>query len=101
MTSNELGWDARWIEPVEAPDVADAYRPAYHLAVEFEVPSGVVVAARLRCSARGLHKAFLDGQRLGDLELTPGCTAYRSRIKCTLSMSRRCSPRAGTCSGSS
>ena len=37
--------------------------------------------ARLYVTALGLYEAFLDGQRVGDAELTPGYTQYRARVQ--------------------
>jgi alpha-L-rhamnosidase len=54
-------------------------RPAYHLAASFQV-SSPVTSAVLRITAHGIYEAFLNGQRIGDHELSPGFTAYRSRI---------------------
>jgi alpha-L-rhamnosidase len=46
--------------------------------VRLEAPIG---AARLHATAHGLYEAFVNGVRVGDLELTPGFTAYRSRLQ--------------------
>ena len=73
-------WSAAWIEPIEASDGPTAHRPAYHLATEFDV-GGPVVAATLFATAHGVYEAFINGERVGDIELTPGFTAYRSRVQ--------------------
>ena len=55
-------------------------RGAIHLRVRFvvtEQPS----SARLRATALGIYELHLDGVRVGDLELTPGFTAYRSTLE--------------------
>jgi alpha-L-rhamnosidase len=65
------------VEPVGGPD---AHRPAYHLAGEVTV-DGAVQSAVLRATSHGLYEAFVNGTRVGDLELTPGFTAYRERIQ--------------------
>ena len=36
--------------------------------------------ARAYATAHGLYELFLNGTRVGDLELTPGSTAYRSQL---------------------
>jgi alpha-L-rhamnosidase len=70
-------WMARWIEPEEDAERPEAgSRPAYMLRHEFAVPSAIV-RARLYATAHGVYEAFLNGHRVGDLELTPGFTAYR------------------------
>jgi len=37
--------------------------------------------ARLYITALGLYEAFLDGRRVGDVELAPGYTQYRARVQ--------------------
>src|SRR6185312_6889539 len=37
--------------------------------------------ARFYATAHGIYELFLDGQRLGDMELTPGFTAYRTNLE--------------------
>ncbi|MEV6493035.1 family 78 glycoside hydrolase catalytic domain [Actinoplanes sp. NPDC051633] len=61
-------WQAVWIE-------ADSL-----LRHEFDVDRPVV-RARLYATARGLYEAFLNGQRVGDAELTPGFTQYEARFQ--------------------
>ena len=52
-----------------------------------------VASARLYATAHGVYEAFLNGQRVGDAELTPGYTEYRSRLQVqTYDVSRRCAP---------
>jgi alpha-L-rhamnosidase len=72
-------WTARWIEPDEPAVQPPGARPAHHLRGAFLLPGGVR-KARLHATAHGLYEAFLNGQRVGDQELTPGFTAYRSRL---------------------
>ncbi|HEY1830285.1 MAG TPA: family 78 glycoside hydrolase catalytic domain [Acidimicrobiales bacterium] len=73
-------WRARWIEPREAPNGPDAFRPAYNLATDFDVEAGVTSAV-LHITAHGIYEAFLNGVRIGDRELTPGFTSYHSRLQ--------------------
>jgi alpha-L-rhamnosidase len=77
---SERSWTASWIEPVEADDVAPAQRPAYHLATDFEVV-GNVVRATLHATAHGVYEAYVNGDRVGNEELTPGFSAYRRRLQ--------------------
>jgi alpha-L-rhamnosidase len=72
-------WTARWIEPHEAEERTPGSRPAYLLRREFNVPAPVV-RARLYATAHGIYEAFLNDHRIGDLELTPGYTAYRDNL---------------------
>lgn len=73
-------WVASWIEPVEPPEGPDAHRPAYHLAGEVTI-DGPIQSAFLHATAHGIYEAFVNGIRVGDLELTPGFTAYRKRLQ--------------------
>ena len=68
---------ASWIGPVEPDGGPDRLRPAYQLARSFTV-DGEVLEAVLHVTAHGLYEAFVNGARVGDAELTPGWTAYRS-----------------------
>jgi alpha-L-rhamnosidase len=70
---------AQWIEPVEGSDVLDVQRPVYQLVGSFDLLE--VATAELRITAHGIYEAFLNGVRVGDEELTPGFTSYRSRLQ--------------------
>ncbi len=74
------GLRAAWVSPVEGELAAKGERPAYWLRGEFEL-TAAPVSATLRVSAQGLYQAFLNGNRVGDQELTPGSTQYRQRIQ--------------------
>jgi alpha-L-rhamnosidase len=73
-------WVARWVAPVEAGDLPPRQRPAYQLAGAARI-DGEVARARLYVTAHGVYEAFVNGTRVGDLELTPGWTAYRQRLQ--------------------
>ncbi|MFJ4616974.1 family 78 glycoside hydrolase catalytic domain [Streptomyces sp. NPDC088812] len=73
-------WRARWIEPVETAPAPAGHRPAHLLRHDFALP-GAVRSARLYATAHGVYELFLNGHRVGDEELTPGFTAYRSRLQ--------------------
>src|ERR1700754_1126062 len=55
-------------------------RPAALLRYEFDVDRPVV-SARLHATAQGLYEAFLNAERVGDAELTPGFTQYDVRLQ--------------------
>ncbi len=55
-------------------------RPALYFQRTFSVDSNPQ-RARLYATAHGLYELDLDGVRLGDSELTPGFTAYRSHLE--------------------
>jgi alpha-L-rhamnosidase len=81
----EADWQARWIGVAEdqpgakgAARVAGS-RPAYWLRTTFDVPR--FSQARLYVTALGLYEAFIDGRRVGDIELAPGYTQYRARVQ--------------------
>jgi alpha-L-rhamnosidase len=73
-------WQASWIEPGTMPAGKAGDRPAALLRCEFETAQSVV-AARLHATAHGMYEAFLNGERVGDAELTPGFTQYNERLQ--------------------
>ncbi|MGW5655109.1 family 78 glycoside hydrolase catalytic domain [Streptomyces humi] len=73
-------WQALWIEPAETEPAAAGRRPAHLLRHSFSLAKPVR-EARLHATAHGVYEAFLNGRRVGDMELTPGFTAYRSRLQ--------------------
>ena len=72
-------WTARWIGADEDPRPGQGSRPAYWLRTTVDVPA--FGEARLYITALGLYEAFLDGRRVGDVELAPGYTQYRARVQ--------------------
>ena len=68
-------WRARWISPAESVDRGHGRRPAHLLSVRFAVRS-TVRSARLYATALGVYEAFVNGERAGTAELTPGSTSY-------------------------
>ena len=73
-------WQASWIEPGRDPAGTPGDRPAALLRVEFDIDRPVV-GARLYATAQGLYEAFVNGERAGDAELTPGFTQYDVRLQ--------------------
>jgi alpha-L-rhamnosidase len=71
-------WTAKWITAVHTPR-RNERSPVDCFRVRFR-PSGTVARARLYASARGVYDAHLNGVRVGDVELAPGSTDYRTRI---------------------
>jgi len=69
---------AKWVKVVEPELKLKGQRPAYWVAKEFDSTASRAV---LRVSAQGLYRAYLNGERVGDQELTPGSTQYNSRIQ--------------------
>jgi alpha-L-rhamnosidase len=73
-------WSARWIEPADPDPGPPGHRSAMLVRGEFELPDAPV-RARLYATAHGVYEAFVNGQRVGDAELTPGYTEYRDRLQ--------------------
>ncbi|MFC4785641.1 family 78 glycoside hydrolase catalytic domain [Nocardioides sp. MAHUQ-72] len=73
-------WTADWVRPAEDEVAGPGFRPAYLLRGELDVDKPVL-AARLYVTAHGLYEPYLNGHRVGDLELAPGFTEYRSRVQ--------------------
>ena len=73
-------WTAGWIRVPEHQRPLKGHRPAYWLRREFDLGARPA-RARLYSSARGIYEVFVNGARVGDLELTPGYTQYRHRIQ--------------------
>ncbi|GAA1650246.1 alpha-L-rhamnosidase [Actinoplanes couchii] len=72
-------WTASWISPAEPAVPPPGQRPAYMLRGTFEV-TGEVTRARLYATALGVYEAFLNGDRVGYIELAPGATSYADTL---------------------
>jgi len=72
-------WAARWISPADTRPHPGGERPAHLLSRTFDLDAPVQ-SARIYATAHGLYELFLNGQRVGDLELTPGWTDYRHQL---------------------
>lgn len=76
---DESDWVAQFVGPAgDEPD--GPHRRPSRVRHEFDLP-GDVVSARLYLSAHGVAEAELNGERVGDEELTPGWTSYRHRLR--------------------
>ncbi|MFJ3666770.1 family 78 glycoside hydrolase catalytic domain [Streptomyces sp. NPDC090106] len=73
-------WQAQWIAPAEAAPAEAGRRPAHLLRDTFTLDRPVRTA-RLYATAHGVYEMFLNGTRVGDEELTPGFTSYRTRLQ--------------------
>jgi alpha-L-rhamnosidase len=73
-------WQSSWVEPGVTPEGPAGERPAALLRFEFDADRPVA-AARLHATAQGIYEAFLNGERVGDAELTPGFTQYDERLQ--------------------
>ena len=72
-------WVSEWIEPYEPVRAEAGTRPAHVLRHRFELDS-VATNARLYATAHGCYETFLNGKRVGDVELAPGFSAYWARL---------------------
>lgn len=72
---------SQWIEPAEDYIPEPGRRPAYLLRSPEFRPSRRIVQAELVSTAHGVYEVFVNGERVGDRELTPGFTAYRDRLQ--------------------
>lgn len=66
-------WVASWVEPYEIERSAHVLRHHFHLA-------GAPADARLYATAHGIYETFLNGRRVGDVELAPGFTSYPTTL---------------------
>ena len=73
-------WTAAWIGPGETAIPAPGERPGYALSTTFELDA-VPDTARAYATAHGIYELFINGQRAGDQELTPGSTSYHSTLQ--------------------
>jgi alpha-L-rhamnosidase len=72
-------WQADWITPDWDEDTSHP-QPAPMLRTEFAL-DGDIASARLYATSLGLYELHLNGQRVGDGQLTPGWTSYKKRIQ--------------------
>jgi alpha-L-rhamnosidase len=72
-------WQAAWITPAWDEDKHSS-QPCPLLRRVFGV-RGPVRSARLYATALGLYACALNGQRIGDQQLTPGWTSYDTRLQ--------------------
>jgi alpha-L-rhamnosidase len=72
-------WSARWVGPNERVVPKPGERPAWLLRRSFDLDDTAAIA-RLHATAHGVYEAFVNGERVGDLELTPGFTSYATNL---------------------
>ena len=73
-------WVSSWVVPAEEDGHRPGFRPAYLLRGEADLDRPVA-AARLYVTAHGIYEMYLNGRRVGDLELAPGFTEYAARTQ--------------------
>lgn len=78
--SPAVDWTAEWIGPAEEDRARAGDRPAYLLRRDFDL-AAVPNMAWMHSTAHGVYECFLNGRRVGDMELTPGYTSYETRLQ--------------------
>ena len=73
-------WTAQWIGPDEPEVPAPGRRPGYALTKTFTLPAAPE-KARAYATARGIYELFINGNRVGDQQLTPGSTSYNTTLQ--------------------
>lgn len=73
-------WRARFVSPPEDEVALAGQRPGYLLRRSITL-AGPPTQARLYATAHGIYELSLNGTRVGDRELTPGWTAYRTHLE--------------------
>jgi len=76
---DKADWTAKWIAGDYIPKKNQRY-PVDHFKKEF-VNAKPVAKARLYITACGLYTARINGRRVGDFVMAPGCTDYRKRLQ--------------------
>ncbi|VXB37334.1 Alfa-L-rhamnosidase [Microbacterium sp. 8M] len=72
-------WTARWITGDYQPKKNTRY-PVDCFRTRFRI-RGPIARARLYATALGLYDAHLNGARVGEFQLAPGSTDYRTRVQ--------------------
>jgi alpha-L-rhamnosidase len=75
---NTADWKALWIEPGYQED--SVMRPSPLFRKLFNVDRKIV-SATAYITAHGLYEAWINGKRIGNDYLTPGWTAYKTRLQ--------------------
>ncbi|MFF1253841.1 family 78 glycoside hydrolase catalytic domain [Pseudarthrobacter sp. NPDC058329] len=73
-------WTGQWIGPDEPRVPAPGGRPGYALKKTFTV-GAAPESARAYATAHGIYELFLNGERVGDQQLTPGSTSYNTTLQ--------------------
>ena len=75
-------WSGRFLGATDCgPLRPRGERGAVYFRRRFTVPAPAPVRARVYATAHGIYELHLDGTRVGDLELTPGFTAYQTHLE--------------------
>lgn len=80
---NNEDWKGKWVGAAVPTDTTEFGLPRFRpqtLSKTFTIEKSPK-AARLYITAKGVFRAELNGQRIGNDEMTPGYTPYQSRIE--------------------
>lgn len=72
-------WAATWISPAEPAAPGDADRPAYWFEATLDLAEAPTDAV-WHVTALGIYEAFINDERVGDAELTPGVSNYDTTL---------------------
>ncbi len=75
---NPSDWNASWIRAGIV--FSEVLHPSPMLRKEFNLKK-TIKSARLYISSQGLYRAEINGEKVGDQEMTPGWTSYHSRVQ--------------------
>ncbi|HKU03154.1 MAG TPA: family 78 glycoside hydrolase catalytic domain [Arthrobacter sp.] len=73
-------WTAQWIGAAEPEVPAAGERPGYAFTKTFNLDAAPH-RARAYATAHGIYELFINGQRVGDQQLTPGSTSYNTTLQ--------------------
>ncbi len=76
---HQSDWTASWVGPDDPEPGEPGRRPAYWLRARFDVARPG--STSLHVTSLGMHEVWLNGERVGDVELAPGYTQYRRRVQ--------------------
>ena len=71
-------WQSKWIQPGYQEDTLNQPSPLFRKKF---TASKKIRSAFVYITAHGLYEAQINGQRVGDLFLTPGWTSYKKRLQ--------------------
>ncbi len=73
----KTNWVAKWINPEQTCDPKQ-HKPVSSLITDFTVSE--IKPATLYITAHGLYEAWINGKRVGNFVLAPGCNNYEKHI---------------------
>ncbi len=72
-------WKAKWIQP--GYEEKENERPSPLMRKEFNLSKKNIASATAYITSHGMYVASINGQRVGDAYLTPGWTAYKTKLQ--------------------